>query len=584
MVQIGERSARVMQEFMARQANNSTPPPTDSTHIAEAFLQMTQKLMQHPAKMMEAGMSLWQDYMKLWQSTTQRFIQGKTAEPVIAPQKGDKRFQDAAWSENALFDYIKQSYLLSARYLQNMARDTDGMDSKAAQKVDFYTRQFVDAMSPSNFLMTNPEVLRRTAETGGENLVKGLENLLADLERGRGQLRIAMTDEKAFAIGQNLANTPGKVIYQNDLMQLIQYDPITPQVKQIPFLIIPPWINKYYILDLGEKKSFVRWLLKQGYTVFMISWVNPDAALAEKSFAHYMLEGPMDAMRQIKEITGENELNILGYCLGGTLLGALLSWLEGKKDSRDVADLPKLNSATFLVSLLDFRDAGEVTVFIDEAQLNQLEDHMNAKGYLEGKTMATSFNMLRANDLIWSFVVNNYLMGKEPFPFDLLYWNGDSTRMPAAMHSFYLREMYQHNRLSKPGAVTLEGVPVDLRNITTPSYFLSTKDDHIAPWRTTYYGAQMFKGPVRFTLSGSGHIAGVVNPPEAKKYNYWTEDGLPKNPDDWFKAATSFDGSWWPEWEKWLAEYSGADVPAREVDAARAIEDAPGSYVRVKAN
>jgi polyhydroxyalkanoate synthase len=582
MMQISERSTRVMQEFMERQKKMAlTPPPADTTHIAQAFMAMMQQMMQQPNKLVEASMSLWQDYMKLWQNTALHFMEGKTSEPVAAPTKGDRRFNDAAWSENALFNYIKQSYLLTSRWMQGLVENTEGLDAKTAQKVEFYTKQFVDAMSPTNFAMTNPEVLRRTAETGGENLLKGLENLLGDMERGQGELRIAMTDEKAFEIGKNLANTPGKVIYQNDMMQLIQYAPQTDKVKTVPFLIIPPWINKYYILDLGEKKSFVRYLVKQGYTVFMISWVNPDARLSKKCFADYMMEGPLEAMKQIKKATGEDKLNILGYCLGGTLLGGLLAWLEAKKGSKETADLPTLSSATFLVAMLDFCDVGDVSVFIDEQQIQDLERHMKAQGYLDGKNMAVTFNMLRSNDLIWSFVVNNYLMGKEPMPFDLLYWNGDSTRMPAAMHTFYLREMYQNNKLSKPNAVSIHGTPIDITKISTPSFFLSTREDHISPWKTTYEGAKAFKGPVQFVLSGSGHIAGVVNPPEAKKYNYATNDKLPANPDDWNKNAEMHEGSWWPEWNKWLETFSGEDVPAREVK--KGLEDAPGSYVKVKA-
>ncbi len=591
--QIGERSGKVLQEFVARHGNSAlVPPPTDPLPVANAFIELNQKLMTQPARVVQSGMSLWQDYMRLWQNTARRFAGGNSVAPIIAPEKGDKRFQDPAWSENALFDFIKQSYLLSARWLQNVVDETEGLDPKTAHKVEFYTRQFVDAMSPSNFVMTNPEVLKRTAETGGENLVKGLENLLEDLERGGGQLRIAMTDDTKFELGKNVGITPGKVVYQNDLMQLIQYAPMTDQVKRVPFVIIPPWINKYYILDLGPKKSFVRFLLEQGHTVFMISWVNPDERLADKGFTDYMLEGPVDALRQVKAITGENEANILGYCLGGTLLGTLLAWMEGMKGKPGIEDLPKINSATFLVSMLDFRDVGDVAVFIDEEQISALEDHMRARGFLDGRSMATTFNLLRANDLIWSFVVNNYLMGKEPFPFDLLYWNADSTRMPAAMHSFYLREMYQRNRLAKPGAVKIEGVPIDLRTITTPSYFLSTRDDHISPWHTTYYGAQYFKGPVRFVLSGSGHIAGVVNPPAAKKYSHWTNENLqgngvdlPESPDDWFTGAQSTAGSWWPDWDKWLAGFSGDPVPARPpgtVSTHPALEDAPGSYVKVR--
>lgn len=581
MARISEQTQKLVQDYMGRQNGQTALPGFEITSIMQAFLDAGKRWAENPGKVMEAGMSLWQDYMKLWQNTALRFAGEEKVDPIIAPAQGDRRFHDRAWSESALFDYIKQSYLLSARWLQGMAHETQGLDSKTAHKLDFYTRQFVDAMSPSNFLLTNPEVLRRTMETGGENIVKGLEHLLSDLERGKGQLKIAMVDEKAFEIGANIATTPGKVIYQNDLMQLIQYEPMDTAVYKIPLLIIPPWINKYYILDLGEKKSFVRYLLQQGFQVFMISWVNPDAPLAEKSFDDYMLEGPMAAMAEIAKATGEKNINILGYCLGGTLLACMLAYLG--RNLKERLRLPFVNSATYLVTMLDFAESGDLSVFIDEEQLKGMEARMHEQGYLDAQTMATTFNLLRANDLIWSFVINNYLMGKEPLPFDLLYWNSDSTRMPTAMHSFYLREMYQKNNLVKPDGITLNGTRIDLRVIDTPAFFLSTKDDHIAPWRSTYMGTQLMKGPVRFTLSGSGHIAGVVNPPEANKYGYWENDRVPDQPDEWLESAKPHKGSWWPEWVNWLRFYSGEKKPAQPAGAtAPVIEDAPGSYVRVK--
>jgi polyhydroxyalkanoate synthase len=453
-------------------------------------------------------------------------------------------------------------------------QDVDGLDAKTAQKVDFYTRQFVDAMAPSNFVMTNPEVLRLTAESRGENLVRGLENLLSDLERGDGRLQISMTDRSAFKVGENLAVTPGKVVFENALMQLIQYAPATETVARRPLLIVPPWINKYYILDLKPANSFVKWAVEQGHTVFMVSWVNPDATLAAKSFEDYMLEGPLAALDAIERATGEREVNIIGYCLGGTLTACLLSWMQAKGDDR-------IKSATFFTTLTDFAEPGELSVFIDEEQLAALESKMNEKGYLEGSAMATTFNMLRANDLIWSFVVNNYLKGQDPFPFDLLYWNSDSTRMPAAMHSYYLRNMYQKNLLREPGGLTMAGVPIDLGTIKTPSFFVSTREDHIAPWKATYAATQLFGGPVRFCLAGSGHIAGVVNPPTAVKYNHWTSTKTPKTPDAWLESATAVEGSWWPEWQKWVARHAGGKVPARVPGAGGlpAIEDAPGRYV-----
>ena len=413
--------------------------------------------MADPSRLVQAQLSLWNDYLTLWQRTAQRFL-GGDAQPMIEPSAGDRRFRDAAWTENTLFDFIKQSYLLTARWMQSTVRDVEGIDERTARKVDFYTRQFVDALAPSNFLMTNPEALRATIETKGENLLDGLKNLLDDLERGKGHLAIKMTDMEAFRIGENIAVTPGKVVYQNDLMQLLQYEPTTENVKRRPLLIIPPWINKFYILDLRPSNSFIRWAVSQGHTVFVISWVNPDEHLAAKTFTDYMLEGPLVALDAIEQATGERDANVIGYCLGGTLLASTLAYMAVKRDNR-------IKSATYLVTMVDFAEAGELSVFIDEEQLSALEERMNTKGYLEGRDMATTFNMLRANDLIWSFVVNNYLLGKSPFPFDLLYWNADSTRMPAAMHSFYLRNMYQENLLVKPGGITLDGVPIDLRKI-----------------------------------------------------------------------------------------------------------------------
>ena len=578
MAEIAQRSQKLVLDFMERQKTEG-PLPVDPLNIAGAFLEMTQKLMADPAKLLQAQYSLWQDYMTLWQRTAQRMFGGETVPPVVEPSAGDRRFKDQAWNDSAVFDYIKQSYLLTARWLQGTVRQVEGLDDSTAKKVDFYTRQFVDAMAPSNFVLTNPQVLRATIESGGENLVHGLEHMLADLERGKGRLSIKMTDMDAFKIGENIATTPGKVIYQNDLLQLIQYAPTTETVQKRPLLVIPPWINKYYILDLRPDNSFVRWAVSQGHTLFMVSWVNPDAHLAGKTFEDYMREGPLACLDAIEKAVGEREVNVIGYCLGGTLLAATLAYMAAKDDHR-------FTSATFFVSLTDFKETGELSVFIDEAQLEFLEDRMKEHGYLEGADMATTFNMLRANDLIWSFVVNNYLLGKEPFPFDLLYWNSDSTRMPAAMHSFYLRNMYQANKLVQPGGITLAGVPIDLRKVTIPTFFLSTKEDHIAPWKSTYAGTQIFQGPRKFVLSASGHIAGVVNPPPKTKYGHWTNDKLPANPDDWFAGSTYLPDSWWPLWEKWIAQYSGDQVPARKPGSGKlkAIEDAPGSYVRVKAS
>lgn len=575
MADVAERGQRIVSDFLKRQAGESPDP--DPLKIGHAFLEMTTRLMANPARLVQAQLGFWHDYLTLWQNTARRML-GDAPAPVIAEDDKDRRFKDEAWREHEVFDFIRQSYLLSARYFRSVVEGTEGLEPKTAQKVDFYTRQFVDAMSPTNFLMTNPEVLRRTAESGGENLLRGLSNLLSDLERGRGKLRIRMTDDTKFKVGENIAVTPGKVVFQNDLMQLIQYAPTTEKVLKRPLLIIPPWINKFYILDLRPKNSFIRWAVEQGHTVFVISWVNPDAKLAEKGFDDYMLEGPYAALDAIEQATGEKGANVIGYCLGGTLLASTLAHMASKRDTR-------VKSATFFTTMVDFAEAGELGVFIDEEQLAALEEKMQKTGYLEGREMATTFNMLRANDLIWSFVVNNYLMGQEPFPFDLLYWNDDSTRMPARMHSFYLRRMYQENDLVKPGGVELAGVKLDLRKVKLPTYILSTREDHIAPWKSTYRATQIYKGPTRFVLAASGHIAGVANPPDAGKYSHWVSDELPPDAEEWFKGATELAGSWWPDWHRWVSGLDRTQVPARipGEGALPAIEDAPGSYVKVMA-
>jgi polyhydroxyalkanoate synthase len=419
--------------------------------------------------------------------------------------------------------------------------------------------------------------VRRTLETGGENLLQGLSNMLDDLERGKGKLRVKMTDLERFELGENVAVTPGKVVFENELMQLIQYTPTTDTVYKRPLLIIPPWINKFYILDLRDKNSFIKWAVDEGHTVFVTSWVNPDADLAEKSFEDYLLDGPMAAIDAIEKATGETEVKVIGYCLGGTLLACMLAYMAEKNDNR-------IKSATYLVSMIDFAEPGDLGVFIDEEQLALMDQQMEKTGYFEGASMADAFNLLRANDLIWSFVVNNYLMGRDPFPFDLLYWNSDSTRMPREMHSFYLRNMYQKNLLCKAGGVTLDGVPVDLTRVKTPSYILATKEDHIAPWKSTYAATQIYSGAIRFVLGASGHIAGVINPPAAKKYAYWVNAELPASPDQWLQGAEQHDGSWWLDWKKWISRYNGKKVPKREPGdgGLEVIEDAPGSYVKVR--
>ena len=571
--EVAERSSRILGDFVQKQTQTLSAAVRDEMGIARAFMDLYAKLAADPALLTSFSMNFWLDQMRLWQASWMKMV-GMQAPPVAEPAKGDWRFKDDEWSRNFLFDYIKQSYLLASRHIQHAVGQVDGLSPESEKKVAFFTRQYVDALAPSNFLLTNPQVLRETLSSGGQNLVRGLANLLADIEKGGGELRISMTDESAFQLGRNVATSPGKVVYQNDLMQLIQYEPSTPQAYRRPLVIVPPWINKYYILDLRENNSFIRWAVQQGHSVFVLSWVNPDARLAEKGFDDYMREGPLAALDAVGRATGEREVNFIGYCLGGTLLGATLAYLAAKGDQR-------VKSATFFVSLLDFSQPGELGVFIDEEQVASLEKKMNERGYLEGSEMASTFNLLRANDLVWSFVVNNYLLGKDPFPFDLLYWNADSTRMPARMHSFYLRNMYIKNAMGRPGGITLDGVPIDLSKVKLPSYFISTVEDHIAPWKTTYKGSRYLGGPVRFVLGGSGHIAGIVNPPAAKKYHYWTNDANPPSADEWFATATKHPGSWWEDWQKWIDARNGPDrVPARAPKDA--IEDAPGSYAMLR--
>jgi polyhydroxyalkanoate synthase len=571
-----ERSQRVVQRFIERQAQSDGFQVPDPKVIAGAFGRLAHAMLSDPARLVEAQAQWWQQMGELWKAQLKR-ASGEPAEPVAAADPHDRRFKDDAWSEELVFDYIKQSYLVSARWLQETVAGVEGLDPQTKAKVEFYTRQFVDALAPSNFAALNPTVLRHATETKGESLLKGLRHLLADLERGKGDLKISMTDEKAFKVGENLALTPGKVILRNELMQLLQYAPTTELVHKRPLLITPPWINKFYILDLKPKNSFIKWAVDQGFTVFVISWVNPDRRLAGKTFEDYMVEGPLAAMQAIEQQTGERELTIIGYCLGGTLTACLLAWMAAQGDAR-------IKAATFFTSMTDFSEPGELAVFIDDEQLENIERHMQEKGYLEAKHMQQVFNLMRANDLIWSFVVNNYLLGREPMAFDLLYWNSDSTRMPSMMHSFYLRNMYQKNLLVQPGGISLKGVPIDLGRIQVPCYFLSTKEDHIAPWKATYKGALHFGAPVRFVLGGSGHIAGVINPPPSTKYGYWTGARRPRSADAWLAAAERHEGSWWPDWQRWLAPKSGRKVPARDPAAGPLppLEGAPGSYVKVR--
>ena len=575
---IAERSPKIIEGFLERYATGEHVDESlfGLKSVGSSFAEYWHNVVTDPSTIIDAQVRFWNDYTKLWSSVTQRAL-GQEPEAVVQPPSGDKRFSHEDWSDNLVFDFVKQSYLLASRYAFDCINDVEGLDERTAKKLEFYTRQFVDALSPTNFAVTNPEVLRETFESRGDNLLQGLHNLIEDLEQGRGKLKVKMVDVEKFELGKNVATTPGKVVFENELMQLLQYTPTTETVYQTPLLIVPPWINKFYILDLREKNSFIKWAVDEGHTVFVISWINPDETLKDKNFEDYLSGGALAALDAIEKATGEREVKAVGYCLGGTLLASMLAYLAAQGEQR-------IKAATFFTTMLDFSEPGELEIFTDDETISWLEEQMAGKGYLDGSSMAQVFNMLRANDLIWSFVVNNYLMGKEPFPFDLLYWNSDSTRMPQAMHSYYLRNMYQNNLLCKPGGIELVGVPIDLSQVTVPVYFLSTKEDHIAPWTSTYAGTRLFGGPVRFVLGMSGHIAGVINPPSGGKYGYYTNSELATDPAKWLADAGEHQGSWWVDWREWVAEFNGDQVDAREPGAGRlkVIEDAPGRYVKVR--
>jgi len=577
MVRVGAQSQRLLSEFLKRQSEKLGSEPFDPLNLSGAFMELARAMAANPTMFFEAQAELWHNYVDLWDRTARRMM-GEKVEPMVTPKPGDKRFRDKEWQENQIFNFIKESYLLTANWLQKTVGSVEGLDAHERRRIEFYTKQFADAIAPTNFVLTNPEVLRATLQSNGENLVNGLKNLLEDIERGGGEVAIRQSAD-SFRLGENIALTPGKVIFRNELFELLQYDPTTAEVYEKPLVIFPPWINKFYILDLRPENSFVRWLVAQGYTVFVCSWVNPDKRLAKKTFADYMEDGMFAAIDAVEQATGTKKPNVVGYCIGGTLLAATLAYLAAKNDDR-------VNSATFFAAQADFSEAGDLQIFVDDAQLDSLQQQMQAAGgVLEGKKMATTFNMLRANDLIWSFVVNNYLLGKEPVPFDLLYWNSDTTRMPEATHLFYLREFYRNNALAK-GRMVLDNTRLDLSKVKLPIYLQSAKEDHIAPFRSVYRTAKLFKhSDVRFMMAGSGHIAGVINPPAARKYQYWSNDKLPATIEEWQKGAKEHAGSWWPDWDAWLSRLSGSKVAARKPGdhTLKTLGNAPGSYVKIKA-
>jgi len=563
-------------EAALRQADRPAALTPDPFHVAPAFGEVMARLAAQPDRLMRAQADLFNRYMDLWTAAAQR-VHGEAAGEVVQPARGDKRFADPSWTENPVFDVVKQSYLITSDWLNELVAGVEGVDPLTKRRVEFFTKMLTDAISPSNFLLSNPAALREAMQTNGASIVKGMENFAADLARGGGQLSISQTDFTQFKVGENVATAPGKVVFQNELIQLLQFNPTTDTVCEIPLLIFPPWINKFYILDLRPENSMIRWLTGQGLTVFVASWVNPDAHLAERTFEDYLKEGIYAATDAVKAQTNVDTVNTVGYCIGGTLLSCALAHMAAKGDGR-------VASATFFAAQQDFSEAGDLLLFTNEDWLKDLEQKMDAGGgVLSGQTMADTFNALRSNDLIWSFFVNNYLMGKEPRPFDLLFWNADQTRMPKALHLSYLRRFYGKNELAK-GEMVLDGVKLDLKKVKTPIYVQSSKEDHIAPYRSVYKGARLFGGPVNFMMAGSGHIAGVINHPDAKKYQHWTNPALPPTVEEWMAGAVEHPGSWWPNWAEWLKARSGAQVAAR--DPARGplppIEDAPGSYVKVK--
>ena len=560
---------RESQDFGDTRAEEMVDVFKTLNHVAEYWLA-------DPQRAAAAQTSLAKGYMDLWAMTVKRMA-GEAIEPVKAADPKDRRFNDPDWSNNPFFDALKQAYLLTTEWAERMVQEAEGLDDHTKRKAEFYVKQISNAASPSNFVLTNPELFRETLGSSGENLVRGMQMLTEDIEAGRGDLRIRQSDSSTFEVGKNLATTPGKVVFENDLIQVIQYTPVTETVLAIPLVIVPPWINKFYVLDLTSEKSMIKWAVEQGITVFVISWVNPDARLATKTFEDYMKEGVLAALDTAEKITGEKQSHICGYCVGGTMTAVSLAYLAATGQNR-------IASATFLATQVDFTHAGDLKVFVDEEQLDALERRMKQVGFLDSTKMAMAFNMLRSNDLVWPYIVNNYMRGKAPFPFDLLFWNSDSTRLPAANHSFYLRNCYLENKLSR-GEMVVDDVQIDLGKVKVPVYNLATREDHIAPPKSVFLGSSFFGGPVRFVLGGSGHIAGVVNPPEKKKYSFWTGGPADGEIDKWIDNAVEQKGSWWTDWLAWLKDINRREVPARVPGEGPlpAIEEAPGRYVKVQA-
>ncbi|WP_028032874.1 alpha/beta hydrolase [Chelativorans sp. J32] len=551
-----------------------TGVPEPFGEAVRTLSKLTEYWLSDSGRALEAQTKLLSAYMMIWANSIRRLSGEQPSASVIEPERGDRRFEDPEWARNAFFDFLKQVYLVTARWAADLVESAEGLDENARQKARFYVRQLSEALSPSNFIFTNPQLLRETLESDGDNLVRGMRMLTEDLIAGKGELKLRQSDHSKFELGRNIATTPGKVVARNDLAEIIQYEPSTETVSRRPLMIVPPWINKFYVLDLNPERSFIRWAIDQGHTVFVISWVNPDERHAAYGWDEYVRDGIEFALDTIARQTGERQVNAIGYCVGGTLLAAALALMAQEQDDR-------ITSATFFASQVDFTFAGDLKVFVDEGQIAALEKAMQERGFLEGNRMASAFNMLRARDLIWSYVVNNYLRGREPLPFDLLYWNADATRLTAANHSYYLRNCYLENNLAK-GFATLRGRRLSLADVKVPVYNLATLEDHIAPAKSVLFGSRLLGGPVELVIAGSGHIAGVVNPPAMGKYRFWTAQGLADSLDEWMSKAQEHPGSWWPHWQSWIADFSGGRVKARKLGRRKKwLGDAPGEYVRI---